>query len=220
MNKIYIYTLVFVCIVGLYVAWRMYSYNHDITVHTVDGYTIWEIENVLSGEECDEIIQYCVSHNMQNSEVVGENGNRVIDTQRKSKTIWIEYTDHSVAMKMANKSAALTNYPRNHQEKLQVVCYATGGKFDAHYDNDYNTEVSTRCATLLVYLNDDFEGGETEFVKIGITMKPKKGKGVLFWSLDDTHRLLDNSMHRANPVSSGKKWICTKWTHINPYSYE
>ena len=219
MRKIYIYILVFsfVCIVFLYVMIGLYLHNYNVKVHKVDGYTVLEIENVLSGEECDKLIEHCVSDNMQNSEVVGENGNLVVDTQRKSKTLWLDDTEHHVAMKMANKSALLTKYSRKYQEKLQVVCYEPGGKFDAHYDNDYNSNVATRCATLLVYLNDDYNGGETEFVKMGVTIKPKKGKGILFWSLDEKTQMIDASMHRGNTVENGNKWICTKWTHIHPF---
>lgn len=218
MKKIYIYTLLFsfVIIVLFFVFGQP---SHNIKAHNVDGYTVLEIDGLLTGEECDTLIQHCITSNaMVNSEVVSKNGNMVVDTHRKSKTVWLEDTEHNVAMKMANKSTALTKYPRTYQEKLQIVCYEPGGKFDAHYDNDYNTDVSTRCATLLVYLNDDYDGGETDFVKIGVSIKPKKGKGILFWSLDEKNQLIKNSMHCGNKVINGKKWICTKWTRIHPYS--
>jgi len=218
MDKIYIYMFVFsfVFVVTIYI---LYNYNrvNNVTTHTVDGYTVLEIDNVLSENECDALIDYCKANTMTQSEVVSEKGNLIEDEHRKSKTMWIDDTEHHVAMKMAHKSSILTKYSRDYQEKLQVVCYEPEGKFDAHYDNDYNTEVATRCCTLLVYLNDDYEGGETEFVKIGVTIRPKKGKGILFWSLDDNHKIIENSMHRGNTVKHGNKWICTKWTHMKPY---
>lgn len=211
--QIYIYIVVFGLAIVFFIL--LLPQQNNVKTHIVDGYTILEIDNILTWEECDELINHCTVSKMENSEVVSKNGN-ILDDHRKSKTLWLDDSEHRVAMKMSETSAALTKLPRKNQEKLQVVCYESGGKFDAHYDNDYNTEVSSRCCTLLVYLNDDYAGGETEFVKIGVTIKPKKGKGILFWSLDGDNKIIDNSIHQGCTVKNGKKWICTKWTHVNP----
>ena len=43
---------------------------------------------------------------------------------------------------------------------------------DCHAGSDlFNTE--ERVATLLLYLSDDFDGGETEFVKLGLRLRPR-----------------------------------------------
>tara|TARA_Y100001951_G_scaffold80299_1_gene68248 strand:- start:331 stop:900 length:570 start_codon:yes stop_codon:yes gene_type:complete len=59
------------------------------------------------------------------------------------------------------------------------------------------------CATMM-YLNDDFEGGETEFLHQSLRIKPKKGQMVIF-PASYTH------VHRGNPPLSGKKYITTSW---------
>lgn len=64
--------------------------------------------------------------------------------------------------------------------------------------------VSNRVMTYLVYLNDDFEGGETEFLYQQHREKPKKGKLVLFPAYL-TH------IHRGGLITSGTKYIATGW---------
>jgi prolyl 4-hydroxylase len=109
----------------------------------------------------------------------------------------------------------------------QVAHYTAGGKFNAHYDacnsdNAYcdkmNRHAGQRRATLLVYLNDDFDGGQTVFPHIGKTVTPKKGMGILFWNTTaETDAIIPESMHKGNPVVRGEKWICTKWSHAKAY---
>ena len=108
-----------------------------------------------------------------------------------------------------------------------VAKYDKNGKFDSHYDccvyddeekcRIMNGNSGERRSTLMIYLNDDFEGGETEFEKIGLKIKPEKGKAILFWSTDDNGKTIDNSLHRGNKVISGTKMICTKWSHMHKW---
>lgn len=66
-----------------------------------------------------------------------------------------------------------------------------------------------RSFVIITYLNDDFEGGETEFLYQGIRVKPEKGKTVIF-PASYTH------MHRGNPPIGGTKYIATTWANRLP----
>ena len=77
-----------------------------------------------------------------------------------------------------------------------------------HYDNAGYTNMS-RWFVFITYLNDDFDGGETEFLNQGIRVKPEKGKTVIFPAAY-THR------HRGNPPINGTKYIATTWANILP----
>lgn len=177
-------------------------------------YEILEIYGLLTPDECDKLIKYSETQDMQDSQVIG---NTPYSEDRKSKTLWLKDGDHKVAKKMAKWASKLTNYPTNHQEMLQVVRYDVGGKFSAHLDPQPGTGTETRYATLLVYLNDDMEGGETSFVKLGFSVKPEKGKGVLFINLKEDNSLEELAEHQAEIVKGGNKWICTKWIHTKEY---
>ena len=77
---------------------------------------------------------------------------------------------------------------------------------DFIYDDFTNDRGGVRTVTWLFYLNDDFEGGETEFKYGGHKIKPETGKLVLFpssWTM----------VHRGNPVITGVKYLCVGWLY-------
>lgn len=65
-------------------------------------------------------------------------------------------------------------------------------------------EHTSRVLTWTVYLNDNFEAGETEFLYQHYRYKPKKGDLVIFPAYF-TH------VHRGNPPIGGDKYIITGW---------
>ncbi len=93
---------------------------------------------------------------------------------------------------------------------------------------------SQRVATVLMFLSEVEEGGETVFpmksewadsasaalaanfsdcAKRGPAVKPQTGDAILFWSLDLTGVEDEGSMHASCPVTRGEKWTATKWLH-------
>ena len=65
-------------------------------------------------------------------------------------------------------------------------------------------EDAVRLLTWTVYLNDDFEAGETEFLYQQYRYKPNKGDIIIFPAAF-THT------HRGNPPIGGVKYIITGW---------
>jgi hypothetical protein len=61
-----------------------------------------------------------------------------------------------------------------------------------------NKETANRLLTWTVYLNDDFEAGETEFLYQQYRYKPSKGDCIIFPAAY-THT------HRGNPPIGGTK---------------
>lgn len=201
----------------------------SINTHT-NKYKVEEIENLLTSEECDLLISHAKKVGLSDSVIV----NNDLQTEshydkgsRSSKTVWVKDTEHDIALKIAKLSEKLSGLPIINQESLQIAYYDEGGKFNPHYDacntgtqeyrDKINRNAGQRRVTLLIYLNDNFEGGETVFNKIGLIIKPKKGKGILFWNTSETEEILLNSMHCGKQVTKGEKWICTKWTHVRKY---
>ena len=82
---------------------------------------------------------------------------------------------------------------------LRIYRYEPGQHFGPHQDQSYAGEGGTRSLlTLMVYLNEGFEGGETEFPEQGRTIVPRAGTALLF-----QHMLL----HAGKRVVSGTKLV-------------
>lgn len=201
-----------------------------IVKHTHGDYVILEIFNLLSPDECEQLIAHALKKGMHESDVLSygaTSGTEVNNNYRNSKTAWLPDDDHPLCKRLAEFSQQITNIPIENQEMLQVAHYPPSGKFNEHFDacvyddKDYcdkmNNYAGQRRSTLLIYLNDNFKGGETEFVNIGLKVKPEKGKAILFWNTDENENIIEKSKHRANPVENGEKWICTKWSHVKRY---
>ncbi len=81
----------------------------------------------------------------------------------------------------------------------QFVRYNQGGFFKAHRDAGY--EFKNRCFTIICYLSE-CGGGETVFPEIGVSIAPKQGLWIAFFS---------EYLHIGAPVTSGQKFIFVTW---------
>jgi len=120
-------------------------------------------------------------------------------------------------------------------EGIQVLEYEHGQKYDSHFDYFFHKggtdNGGNRLVTVLMYLSDVEEGGETVFPNVpvppsqkapvyspcamkGLAVKPKKGDAVAFWSLKTDGRLDQGALHGGCPVIKGVKWSATKWLHV------
>ena len=98
-----------------------------------------------------------------------------------------------------------------------------------HFDSfDYETEDGKkywepggqRMITVIAYLNDVEEGGETGFPKLDINIPTKIGDVVVFHNtlLDDaaTHpKINPRSLHGGMHVIKGEKWMVNLWFREN-----
>ncbi len=89
-----------------------------------------------------------------------------------------------------------------HDLKLKHIP-AGGGFHTWHYETGA-LEVAARQFVIQVYLNDDFEGGETEFLYFNKRIKPKQGRLIIF-PCAFTHT------HRGNPPIGGTKYLASTW---------
>ena len=92
-----------------------------------------------------------------------------------------------------------------HDIKLKIIP-AGGGFHNWHYE-DGSLESSARQFVVQVYLNDDFDGGETEFLYQQRREEAVAGD-VLMFQAAFTHT------HRGNPPLGGNKYLATSWGYI------
>lgn len=82
-----------------------------------------------------------------------------------------------------------------------------GGGYHVWHDEQSGVDHSQRCLVWMLYLNDDYEGGETEFLYYSRRVQPERGK-LLIWPAGMTHA------HRGGLVLSNTKYVITGWFYL------
>uniref|UniRef100_A0A1J3DVT1 procollagen-proline 4-dioxygenase n=1 Tax=Noccaea caerulescens TaxID=107243 RepID=A0A1J3DVT1_NOCCA len=196
--------------------------------------------NFLSKEECKYLIELAKPH-MEKSTVVDEKTGKSTDSRvRTSSGTFLARGRDKTIREIEKRISDFTFIPVEHGEGLQVLHYEIGQKYEPHYDyfmDEYNTRNGgQRIATVLMYLSDVEEGGETVFPaakgnysavpwwselsecgKGGLSVKPKMGDALLFWSMTPDATLDPSSLHGGCAVIKGNKWSSTKWLRVHEY---
>tara|TARA_R100001244_G_scaffold120489_2_gene90111 strand:- start:656 stop:1279 length:624 start_codon:yes stop_codon:yes gene_type:complete len=116
-------------------------------------------------------------------------------------------------MSLYSKEYSMLNTMESHiiaEAKLQKTIEGEGYHIWHSEDMGLNSQRS-RLLAFSLCLNDDYEGGETEFLYQKRRIKPKKDR-LLIWPAQFTHT------HRGNTVLKGTKYILTGWVEFaSPY---
>ncbi|KAK1423539.1 hypothetical protein QVD17_18843 [Tagetes erecta] len=196
--------------------------------------------NFLSQHECEHLINLAKPH-MEKSTVVDEETGKSKDSRvRTSSGTFLARGFDETVRTIEKRLSDLTFLPVENGEGLQVLHYEVGQRYEPHFDyflDPFNTKNGgQRMATVLMYLSDVEEGGETVFPsakgnvsavpwwnelsecgKEGLSVKPKMGDALLFWSMKPDASLDSSSLHGGCPVIKGNKWSSTKWFHVEEY---
>jgi hypothetical protein len=115
---------------------------------------------------------------------------------------------------------AACGVPLHNMEATAVLHYAVGEEIRNHFDfvnpsiSNYDEEIrrnGQRVLTFLVYLNDDYEGGETEFVELGIVHRGRRGEGLYFVNALENGAPDTRSEHAGRPPTAGEKWVVSQF---------
>lgn len=160
------------------------------------------IKNALTPEECEYIIKKAEPL-LKTSEISDK---RSINMDvRNSETAWLFHDDPVVKniVLRFGKDCDLC-------ENLQVVRYKPGGFYQLHQDANPKHE-NKRVHTFIFALNDEYEGGYTQFPLLDKEYKLRRGNALSFDTLDSWGKVNRKSLHCGQTVDSGEKWICNLW---------
>jgi prolyl 4-hydroxylase len=166
--------------------------------------------NVLSDEECDGLIQVS-KDKMRRSKIANS---LEVDALRTSSSTFFQEGENDLVTRIEKRVSQIMNIPFEHGEGLQILNYQIGQEYKAHFDFFSPTSKSAsnpRISTLVMYLNDVEEGGETYFPKLNFAVSPKKGMAVYFEYFYDNQALNELTLHGGAPVIIGDKWAATQW---------
>lgn len=127
----------------------------------------------------------------------------------------VEVIRHRIANQIGAPLACL--------EMPQALHYSVGQEFVLHCDfldpQAMRSEIERngqRVATVLIYLNEGFEGGETSFPVLGLNHRGKEGDALVFGSVDAAGRPDPRSQHAGCPPTRGEKWVFSQWIRNRP----
>jgi prolyl 4-hydroxylase len=175
---------------------------------------------LFSAEECDFLIERS-QPSLQPSLVVDpQSGRQVPNPVRTSDAVAFPLVVESPAIHALCRRLAVASDTHVKQgEPLQVLRYRPGQEYRPHFDAIGDAD-NQRALTFLVYLNDDYEGGETEFIATGLKVKGRKGDGLLFRNADLTGAPDYNSQHAGLPVTAGEKYLASRWIRQKRFTPE
>jgi hypothetical protein len=114
-------------------------------------------------------------------------------------------------------------------EDMGVLHYEVGQEFVRHVDYlnpdlpayaQVIAERGQRVATFLTYLNDDFDGAETEFPALALRYRGRCGDAILFWNVDQNGGIDRRTLHAGLPPTRGRKWLLSQFLREKPWAYE
>lgn len=162
---------------------------------------VYIVRDFFSADECDHYIQKAQKVGFSSAPINTPFGPKIVSDVRNNTRVIID--DHQIA---ADLWARIDDFrPPNTRnwracginERFRFYHYHNGQQFDWHYDGYFERANGERSFwTFIVYLNDDFDGGQTTIENTDI--QPEKGMALFF-----VHRLL----HKGQPVTDGEKFV-------------
>ncbi len=175
-----------------------------------DDPAVTHFPQLLSEPECRYLME-STGNRFEPSMVYDSNRQLVRDEVRTSDGSTIHWLIESPAIVAINRRiAAISGSKYEDGEALALLRYSPGQEYRPHFDFVQGVE-NRRLMTALIYLNDDYEGGETAFVRTGLTVKGKTGDVILFRNDGSDGGPNPLSEHAGLPITKGVKYLATRW---------
>lgn len=178
------------------------------------------IDGFATPAECGWLIERARDM-LQAAVVLDVHGQHVVDSERTNRSAYFQVADMDLVIEMIRaRIAAATHVPVPLFEPPQLLHYSVGQEFKRHLDylepsnpnhHERLREGGQRIATFLIYLNEEFEGGETEFSQIGLRYRGRTGDAIFWANCDMEGRPDPMTLHAGLPPTAGEKWILSQW---------
>jgi len=189
------------------------SSNICINVKEVSATNIYVIDDAFDNDLCDKLIQYIDSTKLKKLSFSGNNNVEcysVVDIEENETHTFVIEKIKELFKSVSQKNDSIKIKGQTLFELRKVY-----GETRIHQDGVFNGDIietenngkvkTVRSLTIVVSLNDDFEGGIYNFPNQNITIKPKKGTAILFPPYY-THP------HSVSSIETGKfRYICSSW---------
>ncbi|HET9428706.1 MAG TPA: 2OG-Fe(II) oxygenase, partial [Allosphingosinicella sp.] len=175
-----------------------------------DSPRVTMVPRLFSAAECDYLLKLAEPGYLP-STVYDAQRRLVRDPIRTSDASTIHWQIEDPAVHALNRRlAAVSGTLAEQGEALQILRYRPGQQYRSHFDFVQRSD-NQRFQTALVYLNHDYEGGETCFVKTDLKVKGRKGDALLFVNSLPDGNVDPMSQHAGLPVQRGTKLLASRW---------
>ncbi|HZF28487.1 MAG TPA: 2OG-Fe(II) oxygenase [Gammaproteobacteria bacterium] len=200
--------------------WRLWLAPPDgVTVH--ESPLVRSFPELVTGAVCDWLRGRALGR-LRRALIYdpGEGGN-VADHMRTNSLAGFDLADVDlVQVALQHRMAAACGVPVQNTEGPTILRYSPGEQITNHFDfvnprlHGYEQHVEQRgerIITFLVYLNDDYEGGETDFPRVGVRHRGHRREGLFFTNALPSGKPDYRMVHAGLPPLSGEKWIVSQF---------
>jgi predicted 2-oxoglutarate/Fe(II)-dependent dioxygenase YbiX len=165
------------------------------------GPCTYTIDNVLSPEECEQIIKRTEAEGFEIATINTARGAQVVAEMRNNDRVIVD--DHGLAADLwsrVREAVPAVLYGRQAvalNERFRFYRYVPGQRFSWHSDGPFRRENGELSQlTFMIYLNDGYKGGDTRFEKLRV--RGRVGMALVF-----AHGLI----HEGSEVTEGVKYV-------------
>lgn len=162
---------------------------------------IWTLPGFISQQECQDLILLSEMRGFDEATVSMKSGPVMIKGLRNNYRL--EYSDTRLAARLwdglkAHLPAVLDGWEAlGLNERFRFYRYEDNQRFKRHIDGRFRrSDMEESRITFMIYLNDDFKGGETAFDEV--VVKPETGTALCF---------IHEQKHEGRPVTEGIKYV-------------
>lgn len=184
------------------------------------------IERFATPEECQWLIDRAARGGLQRAKVYRSSSTaQVAETRTNREMSFTIFNADVVLSLIRDRIAAAAGVPASHFEIAKLLHYSPGEQFALHADfieaktPELARELAARgqrSATFLIYLNDGYQGGATQFPRLSWEYRGGRGDALLFSNVDAKGAPDYDTVHAGMPPTSGEKWVLSQWVRTRP----
>ena len=183
------------------------------------------VEHFAAADECQWLIGRAGSGLMRAKVYRASSTPEVAATRTNREMSFTIFNADVVLSLIRDRIAAASGAPVTHFEIAKLLHYSPGEQFALHADfiEAKTPELAhdlavrgQRVATFLIYLNDGYEGGATQFPRLDWQYRGGRGDALLFSNVDAAGGPDYDTVHAGLPPTSGEKWVLSQWVRARP----
>ncbi|HEX5237250.1 MAG TPA: 2OG-Fe(II) oxygenase [Sphingomicrobium sp.] len=129
---------------------------------------------------------------------------------------------------LQERAARVSQVPIEYHEPPNAISYEPGQEFKPHVDYvdprvpEFRSELEylgQRTVTFVTYLNEDFEGAETQFLRANLKLRGRTGDSIVLLNVHPDGQPDYATIHCAPAPTRGRKWVLSQWIRNKPFRF-